>query len=102
YFSPNEFSFPNTAICSFWKFELFISKTTNNSVSTARLLKCFKYSLNGAAYLLVRIENDVILIIMAKTDGKINFEFAFFRFILLPSLEARANKVKFCLGHCPL
>ncbi|MNS63244.1 hypothetical protein D3C72_963330 [compost metagenome] len=97
---PDESTCPGTAIGALGKAQPIFGKALDDCVCAAGLLKQTKYQLHGAANLVIGIEDDATLIVIAQANRKRKAQLALLRLVELAALEAAAQEVQFGLCHC--
>jgi hypothetical protein len=96
---PDESTCPGTSIGALGKVQAIFGKALDNRVRAAGLLKQPEYQLHGAAYLVIGIQDDAAVIVIAQADGQWEAQLTLLRLVEFASLEAAAQEVQFGLCH---
>jgi hypothetical protein len=74
----------------------------DHGVGSAGFSEARKQRTNRSLHLLVRVKPHMAQLIVGKPYGKWEVQLPLLRLVQLATLEARADEVKFGLGHRPL
>ncbi|SAL88645.1 hypothetical protein AWB67_07636 [Caballeronia terrestris] len=96
---PDESTRPCTSIGALGKAQALFGKALDNRVCAAGLLEQTKCQLHGTAYLVIGIQDDASLIVVAQANRERKPQFTLLRLVELTALEAPAQKMEFGLRH---
>lgn len=99
--APDELAVPNPTISSFRELHALFSESVNYTISAAGFPEGIKHQRNCATDFFIRVQNNIVLVIITQTYWQRRFQLPLFCFVQFAALEAGADEVEFCLRHSP-
>ncbi|MCY1282253.1 hypothetical protein D9M68_655740 [compost metagenome] len=96
---PDEPARPSAAVGALGKAQATFGEALDDRVCAAGLVKQAKRQLHGAAHLVIGIQDDVALVVIAQPNRERKAQLTLLRLVELAALEAPAQKVQFGLCH---